>query len=271
MISTILVPVNFSGYSDNAVKYAVSLAQQFNSRLHFLHVFTIPVAVGDMPTLVVPIGDFEAAANAQLEEMVKKLIPAGVQFQNTVLAGYAEDEILNYGTSIKADLLVTGTHKSDGFITHLFGNTVTSLIKEIQIPILLIPEHATYHQYKNVAIALDYKSEVKSEVLSPLLKILPEDHEVLILHVDKEDRSKEVVGKQVGSFQAGFTNANFKLQHILNDDIDEGIVSFCNDNKVDLLVTFPHKHSFFERLFHNSHSKNITLTTDLPVLFLPGM
>jgi nucleotide-binding universal stress UspA family protein len=203
--------------------------------------------------------------------MVKKLVPSGIQFQNTVLAGYAEDEILSYGTSIKADLLVTGTHKSDGFITKLFGNTVTSLIKEIQIPILLVPEHAQFNAFENVAIALDFKSEVKLEVLSPLLKMLPQNHEILLLHVNKEDEKDQIAGNQLSSFQKAFNDANFKLHQIINDDIDEGIISFCNDNKVDLLVTFPHKHNFFERLLHNSHSKNITLTTNLPVLFLPGM
>jgi nucleotide-binding universal stress UspA family protein len=41
------------------------------------------------------------------------------------------------------------------------------------------------------------------------------------------------------------------------------------DNHIDLLFTFPQKHSFFNLLFRTSHTRKLVFHSKVPVLALP--
>jgi len=62
--------------------------------------------------------------------------------------------------------------------------------------------------------------------------------------------------------------ANPEYHNIDNEDVEAGIQSFIKDSDVDWLVVVPHKHSFFESLFHKSHTKALVKQAHIPILAL---
>jgi nucleotide-binding universal stress UspA family protein len=55
---------------------------------------------------------------------------------------------------------------------------------------------------------------------------------------------------------------------IESENIDESIHQFVIENQMNWLVVVPHKHSFFEGLFHKSHTKAMTRKLQIPVISL---
>ena len=53
---------------------------------------------------------------------------------------------------------------------------------------------------------------------------------------------------------------------ITGENADEGIISFVEDNNIDLLVTLPKRRGLLEMLAHRSISKQLVLHSDVPVM-----
>ena len=56
----------------------------------------------------------------------------------------------------------------------------------------------------------------------------------------------------------------FKLRE--KESVEDGINGFLADNQMDWLMIMPHKQSFFEWLFHKSHTKAIVKTVQIPLV-----
>ncbi len=55
-----------------------------------------------------------------------------------------------------------------------------------------------------------------------------------------------------------------------NENIEEAIRQFSEENKLDLLIIIPKKHGLFNRLLHESHSKQMVVNTHIPVMSVHG-
>jgi nucleotide-binding universal stress UspA family protein len=53
---------------------------------------------------------------------------------------------------------------------------------------------------------------------------------------------------------------------ITGENADEGIISFVEDNNIDLLITLPKSRGLLEKLAHRSVSKQLILHSDVPVM-----
>src|SRR5688500_15662252 len=133
-ISRILVPLDFSSYSENILIYAVSLAERFGASLHLLHVVENPVPLGgwsgeiyvpNMPelqeTLVVD-------ARRRLEEYRNKASIA-TPAEGEVHLGYPATKIVETAAAAKCDLIVMGTHGRTGLSHLLVGSVAEKVIR----------------------------------------------------------------------------------------------------------------------------------------------
>ncbi len=51
-------------------------------------------------------------------------------------------------------------------------------------------------------------------------------------------------------------------------DVDTAILTFCHETGIDLLAIVAGNYSFFESLFHKSHTKALASSLDIPLLIL---
>src|SRR5260370_30455863 len=111
----ILVPTDFSKYSENAVKYAAAFAEKFGAELFILHVVQdmavfIPEAVLMTPMMTPPTDQFKAAAKASVEKVIKDLNLTGLKVHTEVAQGVPFAEIIRAARDKDVDLIVMGTH-----------------------------------------------------------------------------------------------------------------------------------------------------------------
>ena len=147
-LKRILVPTDFSRYSESALKYAVAFADKFGAEIFLLHVFqdlavSQPEAVTVGPPIVAPIEQFMAAAQASLERLIVEHKLTAKPVHAEVRAGAPFDEILQCAAEKNIDLIVMGTH-GRGWLAHvLLGSVTEKVVRKAPCPVLTVrhPEH----------------------------------------------------------------------------------------------------------------------------------
>jgi nucleotide-binding universal stress UspA family protein len=61
---------------------------------------------------------------------------------------------------------------------------------------------------------------------------------------------------------------NYHIQGGVHD-VEQAIQNFIESNDIDWVVMIPRKHSFFQGLFHRSHTRAVANHTSIPIMALP--
>ena len=141
---SILVPTDFSEFSDRAVRQAADIAEQNNAKIFLLHVvdklqqcaidYCIP-----METMMKVQDDSEKEAARKMQEEVDKIVKTkklDVVFD--VKSGVPYEEILKEQQERKIDLIVIASHGRTGLLKTLIGSVAERVMREAKCPVLLV-------------------------------------------------------------------------------------------------------------------------------------
>jgi nucleotide-binding universal stress UspA family protein len=144
-VTKMLVPVDFSEFSERALSVAADLALKFGSTIHLVHVY--PAAAYVAPPLIagpVVIGQFRDESQRVFDafaERVKGEIK--VAMTSSLVEGVPHVEILRCAKDVKADMIVMGTHGRTGLDHLLLGSVAERVVRGATVPVLTVPRPAT--------------------------------------------------------------------------------------------------------------------------------
>jgi universal stress protein A len=140
----ILVPTDFSDYSDYALRQAKELARQYKSKINLLHVVE-PVApfvldyVPKSSEAQVLEDVIVAQSKVQLQDEINKLSDLkDIEIQGYVREGHPADEILLYQVEKGIDLIVMSSHGKTRFVKRLIGNVSEKVAEEAKCSVLIV-------------------------------------------------------------------------------------------------------------------------------------
>ncbi len=266
----IIAATDFSEIGNNAVNYACSLATDLKASVIIFHSFIVPVTFSDTPMPIIPIDERQKIADermAELLEQTKQFFPH-LDVSAKVIYGELFDDLEEFiDGGISPELIVFG---NSGDISIFPGSTVLDALTEMQYPVLAVPHGAIYSPVKKLCFACDFSHINDFGPLQNLLGIVQLLHaELHVLSVDHKwkqaDHDTSEKSKQI---HAILSQAQPQYHFIDNPDTDAAIKLFLQSNGMDWLVVIPHKHSFFERLFHKSHTVELIHNSKIPLLAL---
>lgn len=141
-IQTILVPVDLSPDSLNALSTACAMASVFKARVRAIYCFqSTQFMVGVWPDYpdfgtAYAIDDIRQATEADFERAMKTFDWKGAEHTTDFLDGDPIHKILELAEG--ADLIVLGTHGRTGLASAVLGNVAYSVIKHTEKPVLAI-------------------------------------------------------------------------------------------------------------------------------------
>jgi nucleotide-binding universal stress UspA family protein len=148
----ILVPTDFSKYSQVALTYAAALAERFEAELYLLHVVQdlalfIPDAVAVAPPITVPVEQFTTASHEALNRLVNENNLQHLTVHRDVREGTPFYEIIRFAREKEIDLIVMGTHGHTGLVHVLLGSVTEKVVRKAPCPVLTVrhPEHEFVH------------------------------------------------------------------------------------------------------------------------------
>jgi nucleotide-binding universal stress UspA family protein len=140
-VKSILVPLDFSPPSRQALDYAVSVAQQFGAKLTLLNVVE-PVATPDFAAtfpLMMEEDRVMAAAKKDLERAAKEArVPREIVEKVLVRFGRSFNEITEAARTLKVDLIIISTHGYTGLKHALLGSTTERVVRHAPCPVLVV-------------------------------------------------------------------------------------------------------------------------------------
>ncbi len=141
-IRSILVPIDFSVHSKNALKYAVPMARQFGASLHLIYVVEPTIYPADLGfgQVVLPGVEEELRQKGakELQVLIEREIGNRVRATSSVRTGNPHHEILNEAEDLDIDLIIVATHGHTGVEHMIFGSTADRLVRHARCPVLTI-------------------------------------------------------------------------------------------------------------------------------------
>jgi len=141
----ILVPLDFSGKSRQALEVAVPLAEQYGGKVFLVHVVepptTYPYGAAEMAVAPLNPRPTVEASKGKLSAMARALIPSALFGRALVLTGRAYLEIIAAADELEADLIVIATHGFTGLKHVLLGSTAEQVVRHAHCPVLTVRRH----------------------------------------------------------------------------------------------------------------------------------
>lgn len=138
-LERVLVPMDFSDCSIEAVEYAALVGHRAAATLTLVHVLE-PVSYGLDFTLIQSAKREQQreAVTARLAALVRALTSAGVAADHQVRGGLPTDSILEAARALPADLIVMGTHGRRGLSRACCGSVAESVLRKSSCPVLTV-------------------------------------------------------------------------------------------------------------------------------------
>ena len=153
-LDRIVVPVDFSDCSLDALEYAVAVAQRAQASVMLLHVME-PISYGLDFTVSLPAvrEHQQNVLTERLAGFVVALEAANVKSESLVRGGLPRDSILEAARAWSADLIVMGTHGRRGLSHALYGSVVESVLRKSHCPILTVRSPKFYQDRRRIISA----------------------------------------------------------------------------------------------------------------------
>ena len=137
-LKKLLVATDFSSHSELALQYGLSLAQEYQSELHLVHVITggrsteAEISWTSQDTE----GPYHAAAR-RLHESVPAEVHLWSHVTHAVREGKAYREIVSYAVEQDIDLICIGAHGQGFPLGTLFGTNTDRVLRQAPCPVLV--------------------------------------------------------------------------------------------------------------------------------------
>lgn len=152
-LQRVLVPVDYSSFSTQALEVAVAFAHASGAELTVLHAFTLPrgeaKATTTHPEIVT---EFREIHTARLENMVSMIKTHGVRIHYHVIESSSAPSAVNAAVAaVHHDLVVIGCRGRHAIYATLLGSTAEAILHGCPVPVLAVKNQSTA---RNILAAL---------------------------------------------------------------------------------------------------------------------
>ena len=141
VIKRILVPIDFSAGALKALDYAGTLATQCDAELLLLHVVA-PIYVADpdlaSPDVTLLLDEQRRIAATHLARIGAKLGRQGQRCRTLVTYGAPAPVVVSTARTLRADVIVMGTHGRSGLAHLLIGSVAEKVVRTAHCPVLTV-------------------------------------------------------------------------------------------------------------------------------------
>ena len=266
-IQNILIPVDFSESSKNALKNAIVIAKKAGAKIHMVNAVHIHSPMPDGHLIEAVVGDYEDQVKDSFKELESEIIELkDVPHEHDRFVSYLSDAIYSETKKKDIDLIVMGTRSQHTIGERLLGTNAIDTITQSEIPVLVIPENYHGFSLSKIGFASDFLKVLDYGPLK-ILKTLASlfDAEVMVFHIaDDITRDEQKQIDKIKESLSALPNASIRI--VSAESVIKGIRDFTASHDLDVLTMMPRAHNLFDRLFVKSVTKAIAIDTDIPLL-----
>lgn len=273
MIKKILVPTDFSKQAENALRVAADLARQHNATINLLHMVDLPISLidavsgqqSDLPEAIF----FMKLAHQKFEAIKNSTFLKGVSVDENAEFDGAFEGIMDYVNKYQSDLIVMGSHGDDGLHEFFIGSNAEKVVRNSEIPVLIIKnEHDTF-KMNNFIYALDFQAENHNAFKQAIhfAKINNAKLHSLYVNTPGDFRSTHEVELQMKKFMNAEGIVENCTLNIYNDvTVESGILHFAEMIDSGLVGIATHGRKGLSHFLNGSLSKGLVNHAKRPII-----
>jgi len=274
-----IVPIDFSDASKNAARYAAHISNGLpDAQLILYNVFEALEYGSDSSPLSTEGGEDEA--RKEIVELALESVRTDISgLTNAGISIVAEesnrflDSLEAYVLNNDIQFIVMGTTGSTRLGEMLMGGNTLNIVKRRIVPVIIVPPGAHSTSAKNVMLLTDFKETdftipihtVKSvlDLFKPRLHIVNVDHEHYVQVTEEYANERNKLDASLADYKPDF-------YFIRLFDFLDAINQFVIDNQIDLILTFPRRHSFLSNVFKTTSTVKLAYHSHVPLVAITG-
>lgn len=267
----ILIPTDFSKYSEEALKVAAQIAKKYGSEIILLHMLELPHETSDVMgggKTIPEIMFYKNKAIGNLEKLMDSKYLKGINVSEAIEFKKAYEGILDASEKNNVDLIVMGSHGTSGFDELLVGSNAEKVVRLSKIPVLVVKKEAKEFKASNFVFASDFSKETRKPFrkMIEFAKIFDSNLYLVMICTPNSFKTTNESERIIRDFVADFDIENYS-SHIYNDtNIENGIVNFANSVDADLIGICNHGRTGLSHFFNGSISEDLVNHAVRPII-----
>ena len=260
-MKNILVPIGTSENSVNHLQYAIDFAQNFGAKLFVVQTYNVYTKAGTMVNIDAILA---RESKAYLDDLIAKVDTKDVDYIVKSLKGDLIDtlELVSKAADINLILIEPRTNsiKEEVFL----GKTSGKIVKQTQIPALIVPEASVFKPVNTILMALKSAIIKKEGVLEPL-KYFKQHFKATV----------DLLLVKTHYYNEGDFDLNDELKSLVdnvtyteNSTTYHGVLEHYREHNPDMLCVVRRKRGFFSKLWENNEILKKDFRSTIPVLVL---
>src|SRR5687768_2584246 len=259
----IVVPVDLSKNSKDALRYAARLASHSDADVMIVHRYSLlQKAVSYTSGAEVADKDPEKWIQKRMTKLKSKHPDLVIDYK--IIRDDAIDSLKQISEVRDADLVVMGCQGIGDDAENYLGSTSGVFVKTTDIPVLLVPRGYKFNGIEKVVFAAKHTFVRFMGTLEPIVRInqIFKPH-VQLLHLGEQS---DPMPEQSFSILQVIND----ITRYGNDKFNESINDYLGQHRADLLCVIRRKKGFLNRLLGPSRTAASKFNVDIPILVLIG-
>lgn len=263
-MNKILVPVDFSDTSNNALLYAIQLFGASDLEITVLHTYGVQSTAALLMKNI--DGVLEKDAKDQMKNLMDKFQKdfPDVVFSPKITKSAAVSYIVALGDTGEFDFIVMGTKGASGLKEVFMGSVAGGVVSKTSAPVIVVPDGHTFRPLESIVFAVSNNPFSDAEVVQPLRNIA-EMHQssIKVLHIaDDETPQVEKALKAIEDLDPSIDYA------FGTGDTNKDLNEYLMRDFAGMACLIRNRKGFMERLLEESVTLKQTFNSPVPLLIL---
>lgn len=270
MNKTILVGIDFSDCSINALEHAISIAEKASADIVMIWV-NRPENGKEIFRVNQEhiVGEVIARFKKLVDQYQSSLAHNTISF--LVKAGKVYQEIVNTAEELDAFLIVVGTHGSSGFEEFWIGSNALRIVTSTERPIISIRAGIDVHRtISNIVMPIDstVESRQKVPITSLIAKYFNAKIHILVMHTTTIEEVRLRVTEYVQQVEHYLTEnqIDYVKKIIETHDITDATIDYAVKIKANLISIMDQQERMPSNLWSGSFAAQMVNHSPIPVL-----
>ena len=274
----VLLPTDFSEIAWNAICYALEFLEYQVCSFYLLHTYTpafyrMDYLVGGPSFSAIPDTGIDvsiAGLEKTMADIQTKYANPKHDFQTLSAFNLLTDEINQLAWEKDIDMVIMGTKGATGAKEIFLGTNTVYVIRKAKIPVLIIPENASFTPLDKILFPTDYWTRYKNEDLDVLVDTAKiSKSEITVLHVKEEYELTDNQEDNKDHIAQCLADVPHQFEELKGALMPDAVMEYIDDQQFEFLVMMNRKHSFLERMLWKQNIDQIGFQVQVPFLVIP--
>ncbi len=270
----ILVPTDFSKYSEYALEAASIIAKQHQAEILALNMMGLShTGLNKSSAQRATEALFHLKiAEKEFKTFLNKDYLKGIKVEEMVKDYTIFSELNQLALDHDIDLIVMGSHGASGVEEMFVGSNTEKVVRTSDIPVLVVKSKPDNLNFREVVFASDFKAENVNAYRAAMELFTSFNSNVHLLHINVPHRfnttkqMKERAHEFISLADEGDLNNLEKVAYYNDRTVEEGIHNYCEKINADLVAIPTHGRQGLAHFFNGSISEDIANHEGRPVI-----